>query len=151
MTEDAQGRSRSRHATALRRRHRPLRVAKTWSGDLTGTGHGLMLSAGDPSWVRRLRRARDRRRLAPRRPGSSRSSSSGSCTTATSSSSTRGAGSGTGDLVGMTGSFALTIEDDGTHRYALGYVPAWLTSVGEQGQLLVDVLVGRHRGRRARP
>ena len=30
-------------------------------------------------------------------------------------------GSGTGDLVGLTGSLELTIEDDGTHRYALGY------------------------------
>ena len=30
-------------------------------------------------------------------------------------------GSGTGDLAGLTGSLELTIEDDGTHRYALGY------------------------------
>src|SRR4051794_927793 len=26
-----------------------LAIAKTWSGDLAGEGHGLMLSAGDPS------------------------------------------------------------------------------------------------------
>ena len=30
-------------------------------------------------------------------------------------------GSGTGDLAGLTGSLELTIEDDGTHRYDLGY------------------------------
>jgi hypothetical protein len=30
-------------------------------------------------------------------------------------------GSGHGDLAGITGSFQLTVDDDGTHRYALDY------------------------------
>ena len=30
-------------------------------------------------------------------------------------------GSGTGDLAGLDRHVELTIEDDGTHRYALGY------------------------------
>ena len=98
-------------------------VTKTWSGDLTGTGHGLMLSAGDPARqqagyvalevvegslhglvgsfaFQQLGVMHDdgqelRYDVVP--------------------------GSGTGDLVGLTGSLELTIEDDGTHRYALSY------------------------------
>ena len=58
-------------------------LTKTWSGDLTGTGHGLMLSAGDPGRqapaTSRSRSSTARSTVASAR---SPSSSSGSCTTA---------------------------------------------------------------------
>ena len=99
-----------------------LTIAKTWSGDLAGTGHGLMLSAGDPT-----------------------QGSAGYVALETVDGSLHGRagtfafqqlgvmhagdqhldyrvvpGSGTGELVGITGSLALTIDERG-HTYVLTY------------------------------
>ena len=99
-----------------------LAIAKTWSGDLAGTGHGLMISAGDPTL-----------------------GSAGYVALETFDGSLHGRagtfafqqlgvmhdgdqhldyrivpGSGTGALVGITGTLALTIDERG-HTYVLTY------------------------------
>jgi hypothetical protein len=99
-----------------------LDLVKTWSGDLTGDGHGVMLSAGDPA-----------------------SGSAGYVAVEVAEGSLHGRvgslafqqlgvmhageqelryqvvpGSGTGSLVGLTGTLALTIDDRG-HTYELTY------------------------------
>ena len=98
-------------------------LTKTWSGDLTGTGHGLMLSAGDPGRQHAGYVALEVvDGTLHDRPGSFALQQLGVMHDG-------GQelrydvvpGSGAGDLAGLIGSLELIIEDDGTHRYALGY------------------------------
>jgi hypothetical protein len=97
-------------------------LAKTWHGDLAGTGHGLMLSAGDPSKGAAGYVALEVvDGILHGRAGSLAFQQLGVM---------QGGGqelrydvvpgSGTGDLAGIRGSLALTIDDSG-HSYALTY------------------------------
>jgi hypothetical protein len=96
-----------------------LRIAKVWHGDLTGTGHGLMLSAGDP--------ARQRAGyVALETFEGTLHGRSGSFAFQQLGAMRLGGqelrydvvpGSGTGDLEGIDGTLELTIADDGTHSY----------------------------------
>jgi hypothetical protein len=97
-------------------------LAKAWSGDLTGDGHGLMLSAGDPAQgssgyvaLEVVDGSLDGR------PGSLAFQQLGAMS--------NGdqellylvvPGSGTGELAGITGTLALTIDERG-HSYELIY------------------------------
>jgi hypothetical protein len=97
-------------------------VAKTWSGDLEGSGHGQMLSAGDPTSgsaayvavevvTGRLHGRRGSFAFAQHgvmRPGGQE------LTYAVVP------GSGTDDLTGIEGTLALTVDDRG-HSYVLTY------------------------------
>jgi hypothetical protein len=97
-------------------------LAKTWSGDLSGTGHGQMLSAGDPDTgsagyvaleivdgtLHGRRGSFALQQLGMMRDGGQE---------------LRYAvvpGSGTGDLANIEGALALTIDDRG-HVYELSY------------------------------
>lgn len=100
-----------------------MSIAKTWRGDLSGSGHGSMLSAGDPSQQRAGYVAlevvmgslagRDGsfalQQLGMMRPGGQE------LTYAVVP------GSGTGDLAGIEGTLELVIDADGTHAYDLAY------------------------------
>jgi Protein of unknown function (DUF3224) len=97
-------------------------LAKTWHGDLAGIGHGLMLSAGDPAQGTAGYVALELVEGALHgRPGSLAFQQLGVM---------QGGGqelrydvvpgSGTGDLAGITGTLALTIDDSG-HSYVLTY------------------------------
>lgn len=97
-------------------------IAKTWSGDLTGEGHGRMLSAGDPATgsagyvavevVTGSLHGRDGsfafQQYGVMRPGGQE------LTYAVVP------GSGAGDLAGIEGTLALTRDDRG-HSYALTF------------------------------
>ena len=97
-------------------------LVKTWSGDLTGTGHGLMLSAGDPSTgsagyvalevVEGTLHGRSGsfafQQLGVMRDGDQELHY------------LVVPGSGTGDLTGISGALALTIDERG-HTYELTY------------------------------
>jgi Protein of unknown function (DUF3224) len=97
-------------------------IAKTWTGDLAGEGHGQMLSAGDPTTgsagyvaVEVVRGSLHGRRGSfafaqhgVMRPGEQR------LTYAVVP------GSGTDDLAGIEGTLDLTI-DGGSHSYAFTY------------------------------
>jgi hypothetical protein len=97
-------------------------LTKTWSGDLAGTGHGLMLSAGDPAQgsagyvalevVEGTLHGRTGS-LAFQQLGVMQSGGQELRYDVV-------PGSGTGDLAGITGTLALTIDDSG-HSYALTY------------------------------
>ena len=97
-------------------------IAKTWSGDLTGEGHGQMLSAGDPSAgsagyvavevVAGSLHGREGS-FAFQQYGVLRPSGQELAYAVV-------PGSGTGDLAGLEGTLALTV-DDGGHSYALTY------------------------------
>jgi|SRR3954471_17067256 hypothetical protein len=100
-----------------------LGIAKTWSGDLAGTGHGLMLSAGDPAQGRAGY-------VALEIVEGTLNGRSGSFALQQLGVMSDGdqelrydvvPGSGTGELAGIRGTLALTIEDDGSHRYDLAY------------------------------
>jgi hypothetical protein len=100
-----------------------LELAKTFHGQLEGTAAGVMLSGGDPQAgaagyvaIETVTGRLDGRRgdFALQQFGTMRG----------------GAqilhyevvpGSGTGELSGISGTVALTIEADGTHRYELTY------------------------------
>jgi hypothetical protein len=100
-------------------------IAKTWSGDLEGSGHGQMLSAGDPASGSAAYTAVEVvtgtlhgrvgsfafAQYGVMRPGGQE------LTYAVVP------GSGTGDLAGIEGTLALTIDDRG-HSYALTYTLA---------------------------
>ena len=103
-----------------------LAIAKTWSGDLAGVGHGLMLSAGDPTQGRAGYVALEIVEgtlhgrvgtLAFQQLGVMRGDERELRYDVV-------PGSGTGDLAGLDGALSLTIEDDGTHRYDLTYTLA---------------------------
>jgi hypothetical protein len=97
-------------------------LTKTWQGDLSGTGHGLMLSAGDPAQgaagyvalevVDGALHGRSGS-LAFQQLGVMRDGDQELRYDVV-------PGSGTGDLAGLTGSLALTIDEAG-HSYALTY------------------------------
>ena len=97
--------------------------AKTFRGDLQGTGAGVMLSCGDPEQGSAGYVAIETvsGRLGGRQ---------GSFALQQFGMMRAGAqtlhyevvpGSGQGGLEGISGTFRLTIEDDGTHRYELEY------------------------------
>lgn len=96
---------------------------KSFVGELEGAGAGLMLSGGDPrtgtaGYVAietvdgRLHGRRGRFALA--QLGTMHAGSQELHYEVV-------PGSGDGELAGITGTLVLTIEDDGTHRYELGY------------------------------
>ena len=99
-----------------------FRIEKTWSGDLTGVGHGLMLSAGDPTSQRAGYVALEvvdgtlhgrAGRLAFQQLGVMRPDAQELTYLVV-------PGSGTDELAGIEGTLALTI-DDGGHTYGLSY------------------------------
>jgi Protein of unknown function (DUF3224) len=97
-------------------------IAKTWHGDLAGTGHGLMLSAGDPARGAAGYVALEvveghlhgrRGSLAFQQLGVMRDGGQELRYDVV-------PGSGSGGLVGITGTLELTIDDSG-HSYVLTY------------------------------
>ena len=104
-------------------RHRPARDRQAWLGDLAGTGHGLMLSAGDPAQGHAGY-------VALEIVEGTLNGRSGSFALQQLGVMSDGdqelrydvvPGSGTGELAGIRRHPALTIEDDGSHRYDLAY------------------------------
>jgi hypothetical protein len=99
-----------------------LELAKTWSGDLAGAGHGLMLSAGDPAQGSAGYVALEvvEGTLAGR-PGSLAFQQLGVMHAGEQELRYQVVpGSGTGELEGITGSLALTVDEHG-HSYELAY------------------------------
>lgn len=101
-----------------------FRFHKTWSGDLTGSSHGVMLSAGDPTQHRAgyvalesVEGTLDGRAgtFAFQQLGTMRPDGQELTYVVV-------PGSGTGDLAALEGSLALDIAADGTHTYELTYV-----------------------------
>jgi hypothetical protein len=97
-------------------------LTKAWSGDLTGTGHGLMLSAGDATQgsagyvaLEVVDGSLDGRpgSLAFQQLGAMSNDDQELLYLVV-------PGSGTGELVGITGTLALTIDEQG-HSYELTY------------------------------
>jgi hypothetical protein len=97
-------------------------LAKTWSGDLAGSGHGVMLSAGDPTTGSAGYVALEvvdgslggrRGSFAFQQLGVMRDGDQELTYVVV-------PGSGTGDLAGITGTLALIIDDRG-HTYELTY------------------------------
>jgi hypothetical protein len=99
-----------------------LALAKAWSGDLYGAGHGLVLSAGDPAQGRAGYVALE---LVE---GTLQGRAGSFCLQQLGVMRDGGQelrydvvpGSGTGELTGIEGSLSLTIEDGG-HTYELTY------------------------------
>ena len=98
-------------------------LSKTFHGDLRGTGTGVMLSGGDPQAgaagyvaIETVQgHLQDRRgSFALQQFGLMRSGSQPLHSEVV-------PGSGSGELVGITGTFRLDIDGDGTHRYNLEY------------------------------
>jgi hypothetical protein len=98
-------------------------LSKTLTGDLTGTGRGLMLSAGDPQTGEAGYVAVEtvRGRLAGREGGFALQQFGTMHAGARVLHHEVVPGSGTGGLAGITGTLHLEVDDDGTHRYALEY------------------------------
>ena len=97
-------------------------IAKTWSGDLAGTGRGLMLSAGDPTQG-------NAGYVALETVDGSLDGRAGTFAFQQLGVMHAGdqyldyrvvPGSGTGELIGITGTLALTIDERG-HTYVLTY------------------------------
>ncbi len=99
-----------------------LTIDKTWSGDLTAAGHGLMLSAGDPTQGRAGYVALEVvDGTLHGRPGSFVFQQLGVMRDGDQELRYDVVpGSGTGELTGIDGSLALTIDDRG-HSYELTY------------------------------
>jgi hypothetical protein len=98
-------------------------LSKTFHGDLQGTGTGVMLSAGDPQ-------AGAAGYVAIETVHGRLEEQEGSFALQQFGSMHDGSqtlhyevvpGSGTGSLVGITGTLVLDIDEDGTHRYELHY------------------------------
>lgn len=98
-------------------------LAKEWTGGIRGTGTGVMLSAGDP-------RTGAAGYVALETVSGSIDGRAGTFALSQHGTMTADAqtldyavvpGSGTGDLTGLTGSVALDVDDDGTHRVTLTY------------------------------
>jgi hypothetical protein len=101
-------------------------LVKTWSGDLTGASRGLMLSAGDPARAEAGYVALEVvegtlggrsgsfafQQLGVMRPGGQELRYDVV------------PGSGSGELAGLEGSLALTIDGEGVHTYDLEYTVA---------------------------
>jgi len=100
-----------------------FRLEKTWSGELTGSSRGLMLSAGDPAQQRAGYVALEEfegslggtrggfvfQQLGIMRPDAQELTY------------VVVPGSGSGDLADLEGTLALDISADGTHAYDLTY------------------------------
>jgi hypothetical protein len=100
-----------------------LDFVKTFHGDLAGAGAGVMLSCGDPA-------SGSAGYVAIETVDGELAGRSGGFALQQLGQMDRGQptlryevvpGSGSGELTGITGTFELTIEDDGTHRYVLRY------------------------------
>jgi hypothetical protein len=98
-------------------------LVKTFHGDLEGSGRGVMFSAGDPS-------VGEAGYVAIETVEGTLGGRAGSFAMQQFGTMSGGAqtlhyevvpGSGQGELAGIVGTLDLTIEDDGTHRYALEY------------------------------
>ena len=96
---------------------------KAFEGDLSGTSRGMMLSAGDPSSgsagyvvIELVDAEIDGRTggFALQHSGTMRPDGQDLRIIVT-------PGSGTGDFVGIEGSFEITVADDGTHHYVLDH------------------------------
>ena len=90
-----------------------LDLAKTWPGDLTGTGHGLMLSAGDPAQGRAGYVALEIVAGTLHGRGSFAFQQLGVMRGGEQELRYLVPGSGTGELTGIEGTLALTIDDGG--------------------------------------
>ncbi|MDA8332379.1 MAG: DUF3224 domain-containing protein [Candidatus Dormibacteraeota bacterium] len=102
---------------------RRLDFNKTFSGDLQGTGSGLMLSCGDPG-------AGEAGYVAIESVDGQLGGRTGGFSLQQLGMMHQGSqtlhyevvpGSGRGELRGISGTFHLTIDPDGTHRYVLEY------------------------------
>jgi hypothetical protein len=98
-------------------------LTKRFHGDLVGTGKGVMLSAGDPQ-------IGTAGYVAIEVVHGSLASNEGSFALQQFATMRAGAqnlhyevvpGSGEGDLAGISGTLQLTIDENGTHHYALDY------------------------------
>jgi hypothetical protein len=98
-------------------------LVKTWSGELTATGIGVMLSGGDPATgaagyvaLETVTGTLGGRSggFALQQLGRLRDGTPDLTYVVT-------PGSGTGELSGLRGELTLVIDDDGTHRYRLDY------------------------------
>jgi len=98
-------------------------LRKTYHGDIQGEGAGVMLSGGDPQ-------AGDAGYVAIETVTGNVGDRYGGFALQQFGTMSSGAqtlhyevvpGSGTGELHGITGTFHLTVEFDGTHRYELEY------------------------------
>ena len=98
-------------------------LSKTFTGDLAGTGRGLMLSAGDPQTGEAGYVAVEtvRGRLAGREGGFALQQFGTMHAGAQVLRYEVVPGSGDGGLAGITGTLHLEVDDDGSHRYALEY------------------------------
>ena len=99
---------------------------KTFSGELRANGHGLMLSAGDPPSGEAAYVAIEtlEGRLGERWGGFALVQLGTMHAGEVVQHYEVVPGSGHGELAGISGSLTLTVEADGTHRYALDYVLA---------------------------
>jgi hypothetical protein len=97
-------------------------LTKTWSGDLSGVGHGAMLSAGDPESGAAAYVAVEtvEGTLGERAGGFAFVQLGTMARGGTEQTYVVAPGSGHGELVGLTGVLALEVVD-GEHRYALTY------------------------------
>ena len=98
-------------------------LSKTFHGDLQGSGAGVMLSAGDPQAgaagyvaieIVRGRLGEQEGSFALQQFGSMHDGSQTLHYEVV-------PGSGTGQLIGITGTLHLDIDEDGTHRFKLHY------------------------------
>ncbi len=100
-----------------------LDFTKAWSGDLEGTGAGLMVSAGDPGAGAAGYVALEvfTGRLADRSGGFAFAQFGRLVDGTPSLTYAVVPGSGSQQLAGITGSLELTVDQDGTHHYDLDY------------------------------
>ena len=98
-------------------------LRKSFSGDLSGTGSGVMLSGGDPSTGTAGYVAMETVRGAlGGREGAFALQQFGTMISGVATLHYQVVpGSGSGGLAGLQGTLHLTIEADGTHRFALEY------------------------------
>lgn len=99
-------------------------LAKVWSGDLVGSGDGVMLSGGDPGAGAAGYVAVEvvDGRLGEREGGFALQQFGTMEAGEQSLYYEVVPGSGREGLAGITGTVHLTVDDDGTHRYVLDYV-----------------------------
>lgn len=96
-------------------------LSKTFTGDLEGTGAGVMLSAGDPraGTAGYVAIETVRGRLDGREGGFALQQFGTMHAGAQELRYEVVPGSGTGGLAGITGTLRLAVDDDGTHRFTL--------------------------------